>query len=468
MRIVTTPLAIAFIASTQAQVLISDSLINSMTVAELQAQGVGDADFDIDVYKVRYYTVDPQGQPTIASGAMVVPQGICYFPLACYHHGTIVEREAVPSRLSSEIIVGYFLGGSGYVSVLPDYVGLGDSQILHPYMHAATESAAALDLMRAAREFCGANGIQLNGQVFLAGYSQGGHASMATHKTIQEQFGGEFNVTANAPCSGPYQLSGVQAQAMIDTIPYPAPYYLPYIVYSYASIYPDLAAILPDVFQPPYDVLLPPLFDGTHSAGDIDAVMPTVPSQALQSAMLQAFSTDPQHPFRLALQENDNFDWAPQAPVWMFYCEGDGHVFYENTIAALQAMNANNAPNVLASSMGVTNDHGACALPALMAAKSWFDGLKGDCTWDGVSEAKATRWTVYPNPSSSGWTIECASAMDRTDWQLTNAHGCVITGGTSSNLFVFNIPTDGLPAGCYLLRLVSERSVQMTTVLVER
>lgn len=468
MRVFITPLVVAFIASAQAQVLISDSLINSMTVAELQAQGVGDADFDINVYKVRYNTVDPQGFPAIASGALVVPQGTCYFPLACYHHGTIVEREAVPSRLSSEIIVGYFLGGSGYVSVLPDYLGLGDSPILHPYMHAATESRAALDMMRAAREFCAANSIELNGQVFLAGYSQGGHASMATHKTIQEQFGLEFNVTANAPCSGPYQLSGVQAQAMIDTIPYPAPYYLPYIVYSYASIYPDLAAILPDVFQPPYDLLLPPLFDGTHSAGDIDAVMPVVPSQALQPAMLQAFSTDPQHPFRLALQENDNFDWAPQAPIWMFYCEGDGHVFYENSIAALQAMNANNAPNVLASSMGVTNDHGACALPALMAAKSWFDGLKGDCSWDGVNELAAMHWSVRPNPSSTAWTIECANALDRVDWQVADTHGRVVATGSASHSFAFSICTDGLSAGYYQLRLVSDRLARTISLVVER
>ncbi|MEO8068729.1 MAG: lipase family protein [Flavobacteriales bacterium] len=454
--------------TSRAQVLVSDSLIESLTAAELQAQGVGGADFDIAVYKLVYNTLDPQGLSTIASGALVVPQGSCYFPLACYNHGTIVEREAVPSRLSQEILVGHFLGGSGYVSVIPDYLGLGDSHIMHPYMHAATESGAAIDMMRAAREFCALHSVQLNGQVFLAGYSQGGHASMATHKAIQEQFSSEFNVTANAPCSGPYQLSGVQAQAMIDTVPYPAPYYLPYIVYAYASIYPDLAAILPTVFRSPYDTLLPPLFDGVHSAGDIDAVMPIVPSEALQPAMLQAFATDPQHPFRLALQANDNFDWTPQAPVWMFYCEGDGHVFYENTIAAYQAMNGNNAPSVNASSMGASNDHGACAFPALFAAKSWFDGLKGDCTWDGIGERNAEHWSVQPNPAIDAWNLQCPGVSGEVTWKLSDARGSVVSTGSSTRGDALRIGTEGLANGPYNALLTHAHGSKVLQLLLAK
>lgn len=456
------------LCAVQAQVLISEELIASFTVAELQAQGVGSADFDIQVYKVLYTTLDPQGMPVVASGAMVVPQGTCYFPIACYHHGTIVEREAVPSRLSTEIIIGYYLGGSGYVCVLPDYLGLGDSPIMHPYMHSATESGSAIDLMRAAREFCAQNGVQLNGQIFLAGYSQGGHASMATHKSIQEQFSSEFDVTANAPCSGPYQLSGVQAQAMIDTVPYPAPYYLPYIVYGYASVYPDLAAILPSVFQPPYDVLLPPLFDGTHTAGEIDAVMPIVPSQALQPAMLQDFITDPQHPFRLALQANDNFDWTPQAPVWMFYCEGDGHVFYENTLEAVAAMTANNAPDIMASSMGASNDHGACAYPALLSAKAWFDGLKGDCTWDGIAENNAVRWSVQPNPTSDTWTVQFPEGTGQVSWSMNDLRGRVVATGSWVAGNELRIGSDALPEGSYVVQLMHTDGCEVLHLMLTR
>tara|TARA_B100000963_G_scaffold321279_1_gene304410 strand:+ start:2975 stop:3127 length:153 start_codon:yes stop_codon:yes gene_type:complete len=42
-------------------------------------------------------------------------------------------------------------------------------------------------MIRAAREFI-ADSLNLidNGQVFLTGYSQGGHACMATHKYIYE------------------------------------------------------------------------------------------------------------------------------------------------------------------------------------------------------------------------------------------------------------------------------------------
>ena len=40
----------------------------------------------------------------------------------------------------------------GYVVCAPDFVGLGDSPGVHPYVHAKTEASAAIDMLRAARE----------------------------------------------------------------------------------------------------------------------------------------------------------------------------------------------------------------------------------------------------------------------------------------------------------------------------
>ena len=177
--------------------------------------------------------------------------------------------EGIPSPLSYEILVGKYMGSSGFVSVLPDYLGLGDSPGRHPYIHAATEATATIDMLRAAREYCAAHGIGLNGEVFLGGYSQGGHAAMATHRMVQQGFPDEFNVVASAPCSGPYDVSGTQAAVITANEPYPAPYYLPFILLSYKDLYPGLPTEVSDILVAPYDTLLPPLFDGTHSSGDI-------------------------------------------------------------------------------------------------------------------------------------------------------------------------------------------------------
>jgi hypothetical protein len=39
------------------------------------------------------------------------------------------------------------------LSAMPDYIGMGGSPGLHPYVHAASEATASIDMIRAAREF---------------------------------------------------------------------------------------------------------------------------------------------------------------------------------------------------------------------------------------------------------------------------------------------------------------------------
>lgn len=420
--------ALCFPALLGAQVLIGDSLLLSFTQQELIDTGVGNAINGIEVYRLKYWSTDAHGQPIVASGAMMVPTAdTCYHSIACYMHGTILEKDGVPSRLSQEALVGYYLSGIGFVSALPDYLGLGDSPGLHPYVHAATEAAASIDLLRAVREWCDAHGVSLNGQLFLTGYSQGGHACMATHRAIEQDLGGEFTVTASAPCSGPYDVSGVQAQVMLDTVPYPAPYYLPYVVLAYGSVYPGIFADPSEVFEAPWDTLLPPLFDGMHSAGDVDAVIPSVPSVVLRDSLLQAFASDPQHPFRLALADNDLYHWTPQAPLRMYYCSADDHVFAGNTLTALQAFQSAGAPQVSAVDMGAL-DHGACAFPALLAVRAWLMDLQAECTWNNVPELSGGSWQVLPTATAGALHLvhPFGTALR---WTVLDVRGAVLAAG---------------------------------------
>lgn len=415
----------------RAQVLISDSLLQTLTTAQLMGQGVFDAQFGVEVHRLIYHTVDAHGAPTQASGAVVIPTGPpCVHPLAAYMHGTVLHRHEVPSRLSGEIMVGHVLGAAGYVGVLPDYLGLGDGPGMHPYIHAATEASASIDMIRAAREFCAQRGVQLNGQVFLAGYSQGGHACMATHRMIEQLYPDEFNVVASAPCSGPYDVSGVQADVMVAPLPYPAPYYLPYVVIAYHHVYPDLVSDLSEVLEEPWATELPPLFQGNNGAGPVNAIMPAVPVEILKDDMLAEFLNDPDHFFRVTLRDNDVYDWSPQAPVRMVYCEGDTHVPYGNSLVALGAMQSNGATQVEAVSVGATLDHGACALPALFSVKAWFDQLRLPCKAIGVEERTAPTWSLYPNPADDQlWVRVDGLADGPVHWTLHGADGRTVATG---------------------------------------
>lgn len=453
-----------------AQFLVSDSLLISFTPTELAAQGILGADRTIEAHRLVYNTVDAFGQPTIASGAVVVPVGsTCQHAMATYHHGTILNRQDVPSRLGGEIVVGYYLGADDYVGVLPDYLGLGDSPGPHPYIHAQSEATASRDMMRAAREFCAQRNVQLNGQVFLTGYSQGGHACAATHRLLQEEHTDEFTITASAPCSGPYDVSGVQAAVMVSPDPYPAPYYLPYVILSYRYVYPWLFGEVNEIFEEPWATELPPLFQGNNGSGAVDAIMPAAPSEILIDSVLQAFIDDPDHPFRQALRDNDLYNWAPACPTRIIYCEGDDHVFYQNSTVAIAAMQGNGAPSVSGQSAGTALDHSGCAFPALLFGKMFIDSHRTPCNSIGIAENEGAHWSIAPNPASERVRI----ARDKPDgvaqWQLRAADGRIIVRGrlaAGTNERWLDIA--GLANGLYAIEVEGERQSAMMRLVVER
>jgi len=64
---------------------------------------------------------------------------------------------------------------------------------------------------------------------------------------------------------------------------------------------------------------------------------------------------DPNHPFNVAAQDNDVYEWVPQSPMKMYYCTEDEQVFYNNAIIAEEWMTANGALNVTTSDGGPFN-----------------------------------------------------------------------------------------------------------------
>ncbi len=130
-------------------------------------------------------------------------------------------------------MVGLITAGSGFVAVLADLLGLGSSPGLHPYLHARSEATASVDMLRAARNFCASNSIGLNGQLFIAGYSQGGHTCMALHRELETYHSDEFTITASAPMSGPYDMSGTELADILSPRCPPNPYYAAYVMMAY-------------------------------------------------------------------------------------------------------------------------------------------------------------------------------------------------------------------------------------------
>jgi len=334
--------------------------------------------YNVRLYKVDYETITPLGARTVASGALLLPEDTGYaLPLVSYQHGTLTQTNSAPSSmdLSGEVSVGIGFATTGYAAAVPDYLGLGDSPGLHPYLHARSEATACVDMLRAVRTICATNGFPLASRLFLCGYSQGGHSTMALQRELEAYHTNEFTITACAPMAGPYDLSGVTTDDFLDGAPNPNPYYFLCLLGAYQDVYhlgPSLASLL----APPYNTTLPPLLNGNTSGAQINAAMPTNAVQVLQTNFLAAFRSNPRHPFRLALQENDVYLWKPVAPMRLYQCSGDMDVDPANSQIALASFQALGDTQVQFFDPLPGADHDTCAQPSLLLAKTWFDSLR--------------------------------------------------------------------------------------------
>ena len=443
----------------QAQVLVSSEFISNTPSALLSlVNNQFPIQYDVDFYKLVYNTVDTQGQPTLASGAIAVPSSTCEtLPLLAYCHGTVLRKQDIPSAENGESLIGKLFAGGGYVSIMPDYIGLGESSGLHPYVHAESQATATLDMIRAAREFLSTElDINHNNQLFLTGYSQGGHAAMGTHKYIQDNsLYDEFNVVASAPCSGPYDLSGSQAPVLTSGQPYSNPGYVVYLIMGYQRAYGNLYNTLSDVLKSPYDVDMLTYFDGVqdqYDMGTVNNVLPNVLSDFMQDTTLSNFMSNPNHPLRVALEDNDNFDWTPERPVRMMYCTGDEQVDFSNSISADSAMNANGASDVDAIEVGGNSfNHGACVTPALTETFNFFEPKTTFCGFVQSTEnaSGGFEFSVYPNPTENNLSVAFPITEGTVD--VLNLQGQVMQS-QSVNTTVHEFELDQFSAGIYFVR----------------
>lgn len=347
------------------------------------------AKYDVSLYEMTYNTTDARGVEHVASGLVCLPNDpTVVFPLACYQHGTVAGRDDVPSRQMGGFQLAMAFASHGYVTAAPDYVGLGDSPGVHPYIHAKTEASAGVDMLLAVREMADLEAdIHLNDQLFISGYSQGGHAAMALQKEVELNQAANFTVTASAPMSGPYDVSGKMIDFTLGDSEYNTVSYLAWLTLGYQEAYPMLLAdiTLADVFKPEYIAGILSFKNEEISLWDLNAIMQgilldsvgaIIPKNILQPDILDALKNDPTHPMSMALADNDLYNWVPQSPTRMYYCQGDDQVTYENAIVAEEYMNANGAPDVTAVRMdtdAVPLDHGGCVIPASIDGIEWFD-----------------------------------------------------------------------------------------------
>jgi len=329
----------------------------------------------VDMYEVTYKGMWLDSTYIMAKGVMYVPKAVKPSAEMVYCHGTRISLNQTYGIQDLEQVVCMMHAVDNYVAIFPFYYGFGGGEKEHVYQDAWTEAMATTYMIKACREIYPQIGRSTSGQLFLTGYSQGGHASLATHKMLESGSFPEVKLTASSPMSGAYDMTGVQSKTMFKN--YDQPHYLPYLILSYQYAYHLWPGDVYEVFKEPYRTKMREVFaqPRVKDFGDVNAMLPRVPGEMLVDSVVERFNSDTSFAFTCKLKENCLCNWVPKAPVQFCACYGDNEVMYQNTEVAYAAMHAQ-TDVVHKRVFGKHLSHNPCAPFAILYSKYFFDNFR--------------------------------------------------------------------------------------------
>jgi hypothetical protein len=330
---------------------------------------------DVDMYEVTYKGMWLDSSFIIAKGVMYIPKTEKPAAEMIYCHGTRISIEQSYGVQDLEQVVCMMHAVDNYVAIFPFYYGLGGGEKEHVYQDVPTEAMATIYMLKACREIYPKIGRSTSGQLFITGYSQGGHAAMATHKVLESGAFPDIKLTASSPMSGAYDMVGAQSKTMFQK--YDQPHYLPYLILSYQYAYHLWQGNVYDIFKAPYDKMIKDAFvqPRRFDYGYINSILPKIPKDMVVDSLVDKFKNDSSFAFTRKLRENCLCNWVPKAPMQLCACYGDNEVMYQNTENAYAAMHQY-TDVVHERLFGKHLSHNPCAPFAILYSKFFFDGFR--------------------------------------------------------------------------------------------
>ena len=317
--------------------LLSGSMVNTITPAQI-TQAFKDPEsyiqggivprYSVSSYRLNYVTTDKNGAKVTASGLVSVPVKAAgaRSPVLSYQHASTFRNNQAPSIKVEAVEPPLVLASLGYIVVAPDYVGFGASYgVEHPYLTSSPSSRAVIDMLSAAQTWRRQAGVADNGQLFLAGYSEGGYATMAAHRAIHQQ-GGELKTQLQAavPGAGPYDVQETLDE-QLDRV---------------RKLFPPLALLI----DPDH------LSDASESVRNevrrllLRQMVPEDGDVRYQTLFMDRFLADDKA--GIAAEHSVHLGWAPSVPVYLFHGRGDLTVPYSAAESARDTLRAAGATDV--------------------------------------------------------------------------------------------------------------------------
>ena len=374
--------------------------------------------FAYKAVKISYNTVNEDNRPVVASGLLVIPsatdayqayrisQGQAPFSVSmlCDNHKTIFANVEAPTSVEvSDYQPNYPLavletGYAGFAGIFPDYIGFGDSLgTVHPYIMKKASARASLDMIKASMKYMEDNGVVLNHQLYITGYSEGGYIAMATAQKVEEELG-SVNLMGVAPMAGPYSVEDLANRELnaTHTMVYPA--FLADLAYSYSHYYDD--ANLSEIANANISFTqFQTAFNGSYDTVPIHTILGLADpangdygfythkaSELFSTAFLNDYANNVNSVMRGRFQENALDNWTPKSKMNFIQCLDDEIIPFSESNNTYNKFKANGADvtltgiptAILSQQKDATHPfvHVNCGPTAYGAAVQWFDAIR--------------------------------------------------------------------------------------------
>jgi len=336
--------------------------------------------YDINVYKIVYKTT-VNNQEINASGLVCVPATAGDYPVLSFQNGTNTVNADAPSVFPSDYSYQMIelVASLGYIVVIADYPGFGSSASFpHPYLVKEPTVRSLIDNFYAVREMAGSElpGINLINDYYLLGYSQGGWATLALHKSLETEHSQDFNLVGSACGAGPYDIY-LLWQGMINVDTYPMPVYLGYIANGYTA-YDQFTNPMTDIFNEPYASRISSLYTGLLTSAEINNQLTSSIELLINPDFLAGFETASKYStVRDALNNNSVAAWHTYKPLLLLHGSADTQVDPVSTENIYNAMiSAGTSADICKKVIIPGADHGSGIIPAMTRGILFLNDLK--------------------------------------------------------------------------------------------
>ena len=326
----------------------------------------------ITVYKITYKTINTDGTSIQASGAVLLPDSPSAASLVSFQHGTIMDNADAPSAYgtnSESGTIGSLMASLGYIVAYPDYIGYGASSALpHPYEHRQSLASSSLDMLRATKEFMVQEKTNWDKKLYIAGYSEGGYATLCLQKKIEEEASTEFNLRASSCGAGAYDKSAFVKYILNNKTSgaNTTNQFYVWVLLTYDRIY-KLNRPTNTYFKEPYATQVQSLKEKVSIGGSLDAVIMDSFKKGINDGTDTAFLN--------AVKDNDVFDWKPVTPTRLYHGTADVTVYPFTSENAIKAMKAKGATDVQYVPFA-GKDHGSAISDYLQATYLFFSSVQ--------------------------------------------------------------------------------------------